>query len=133
MISPNNKWLIHTLLVGLIPVLTRLLSWATTMADTVAPLATADFITLGLVMHISILNETAHMQTLDNASKTLLNSISTIFIATYGTLYAVAAIGERNTELINVSAVLTGSMGLCVVSTALGLILFQHFSTRSSP
>ena len=132
MISPNNKWLIHTLLVGLIPVLTRLLSWATTMADTVAPLATADFITLGLVMHISILNETAHMQTLHDASKILLNSISTVFIATYGALYAVATIGEHNAELINVSAVLTGSIGLCAVSTTLGFILFQHFSAWSS-
>ncbi|QJD92375.1 hypothetical protein HH213_21125 [Duganella dendranthematis] len=132
MISPNNKWLIHTLLVGLIPILTRLLSWATTTTGTVDPLATVDFITLGLVMHVSILNETAHIPTLDNASKTLLNSISTVFIATYGALYAVATIGEHNAELINVSAVLTGSVGLCAVSTTLGFILFQHFSVRSS-
>jgi hypothetical protein len=42
MISTNNKWLIHTLLVGLIPILTRLLSWAVTASGAVEPLATSD-------------------------------------------------------------------------------------------
>ncbi len=69
MISPNNKRLIHTLLVGLIPVLTRLLSWATTAPGAVDPLATSDFTALGLVVHVSILNETAHMQMLDTHSE----------------------------------------------------------------
>jgi hypothetical protein len=132
MISPNNKWLIHTLLVGLIPVLTRLLSWATTAPGAVDPLATSDFTALGLVVHVSILNETAHMQMLDNAFRTLLNGISSVFIAAYGTIYALAAIGERNMELINVSLVLRGGIGLCAVSTAFGLIFFQYFSKRSS-
>lgn len=52
MISSNNKWLIQTLLVGLIPILTRLLMWATTTTGQVHPLAASDFITLGLVVDI---------------------------------------------------------------------------------
>lgn len=61
MISSNNKWLIHTLLVGLIPVLTRLMAWAGTATGKVDPLAAADFIALGLVVHVSILNEMEHL------------------------------------------------------------------------
>jgi hypothetical protein len=128
MISPNNKWLIHTLLVGLIPILTRLMTWATTSGGKVEALAAPDFITLGLVIHVSIINEMEHAQRITPESKALLNGICLVFITLFGALYALAAISEHHGELIDVSLVLRSSIGFCVGSTVLGLSLFQRFA-----
>lgn len=130
MISSNNRWLIHTLLVGLIPILTRLLAWASTTGDTIAPVAVADFITLGLVVHVSILNEMEHLSIPEPAAKSLLNAFSILFITCYGTLYALVALNDRNAELINVKVVLYASIALCFLSATVGFILFQY-SKRS--
>ena len=127
MISSNNKWLIHTLLVGLIPVLTRLLAWSGTATGKVDPLAVTDFLTLGLVVHVSILNETEHLWIPDPAVRALLNGLSILFITCYGTLFALAALNDRNTELINAKIILPAGVALCFLSATFGLILFQHF------
>ncbi|WP_092268900.1 hypothetical protein [Duganella sp. CF402] len=130
MISSNNKWLIQTLLVGLIPVLARLLMWATTSSGEVHPLAAPDFITLGLVIHVSILNETEHLLIPEQALRALLNSVTSLFIMCYGVLYTLIILGERNTELIKVPAVLSTSIVLCIASGVLGLLLFQIAGRR---
>lgn len=130
MISSNNKWLIHTLLIGLIPVFTRLLVWASSTTGTVTPLATADFTALGLVVHVSILNEMGYLRISDPAVKALLNALSILFITCYGTLYALTALSERNTELIDTQIILPIGMALSLLSAMFGLILFHH-SNRS--
>lgn len=130
MASSNNKWLIHTLLVGLIPVNARLLMWASTATGQVAPLAASDFITLGLVVQISILNEGAHLLMREQAARALLNSICTLFITCYGVLYTLIVFSEHNMELIDVPFVLTMSLLLCFGSALFGLILFQMIKRR---
>jgi hypothetical protein len=130
MLTSNNKWLAHTLLVGLIPVLTRLLMWAAATGAHIQPLAASDFITLGLVVHVSMLNEAGHLLVPDKALRALLNSTCTLFITCYGALYTLSTLGERNAELINVPTVLAMSIALCVASVALGLILFQTRKRR---
>jgi len=130
MISPNNKWLIHTLLIGLIPVFSRLLTWAATTSVTVTPLAAADFITLGLVVHIAILNEMEHLAIREPAIKALLNGLSILFITCYGTLYALTTLSDRNPELINAPFVLPISIVFCTGSAACGLTLFQISKRR---
>jgi hypothetical protein len=125
MISPNNKWLIHTLLVGLIPILTRLLIWSATISGKVAPFAAADFITLGLIVHVSILNETEHLLIREQALKALLSGFSILLITLYGTLYALTALAESNRELIDATFVLLTSVMFCAGSIVFGLTLFQ--------
>lgn len=130
MISSNNKWLIQTLLVGLIPILTRLLMWATTTTGQVPPLAASDFITLGLVVHASILNETGHLLISEQALRALLNSVSILVITCYGVLYTLTTLGEKNAELIKVQLVLPMSIVFCALSTTLGLTIFQIATRR---
>lgn len=130
MISPNNKWLIHTLLVGLIPILTRLLIWAATTSGKLAPFTAADFITLGLVVHVSILNEMEHLLIRQQALKALLSGISILLITLYGTLYALTALADSNRELIDAAFVLVASAMFCAGSTVFGLALFQISKRR---
>ena len=129
MITSNNKWLIHTILVGIIPILTRLLTWAITSSGKVDPLTAADFITLGLVIHISILNETEHLMMHESAIRALLNVISRLFVTSYGALYTLTTLSERNRELINAPSVIPISIILCVGSAISGLTLF-HIAKR---
>ena len=55
------KWLIYTVLVGLIPILSRLLIWLVTKEGTVEMLNASDFVAFGLVLHISNINEIEHI------------------------------------------------------------------------
>jgi hypothetical protein len=132
MLTSNNKWLIHTLLVGLIPVLARLLMWAATSNGQVHPVVASDLTTLGLVFHVSMLNETEHRLILKQAARALLNSISTLFITCYGVLYTVIILSERNTELIDAPFVLAMSGTLCIGSIILGLALSQITKRKQS-
>ncbi|SDH52925.1 MULTISPECIES: hypothetical protein [unclassified Duganella] len=132
MISSNNKWLIHTLLVGLIPILLRLLASAAASTGKVEPLAAADFITLGLIVHVSILNEMEHLLIREPALKALLTGASIALITLYGTLYALTMLGERSPELINQRFVLLVSVTLCAGSATFGLGLFQFSKRRRS-
>ena len=104
--------------------------WAATATGQIAPLAASDFMTLGLVIHISILNEGAHLLIREQAARALLNSICTLFITCYGVLYALIIFSEHCTELIDVPFVLKMSVVLCIGSAAFGLILFQMTKRR---
>jgi len=130
MLPSSTKWLLHTILIGIIPVLARLLTWAATSTGNIAPLAAADFITLGLLIHVSIINEMRHLLMRGAALRAELNGMSALFITFYGTLHALATIGERNTELINTQFVLLMSIAFCIGSTVLGFGLFQISQRR---
>jgi len=60
MTDKKTKWLIYTVLVGLIPILSRLLVWLVTNTGTVNILSPSDFVIFGLVLHISNINEIEH-------------------------------------------------------------------------
>lgn len=69
----SSKWLAYTFLVGLIPVLMRLLAWAVTTPDHVSPFAPQDLVAFGLVLHVSIINELEHNSREDKDWKTIQN------------------------------------------------------------
>ncbi|WP_141758568.1 hypothetical protein [Duganella sp. HH105] len=56
----KSKWFTYTLLVGLLPISARLVVWAAAKAGRVSAITASDFITLGLVLHISVINEVEH-------------------------------------------------------------------------
>lgn len=51
------KWLIYTVLVGLIPIMSRLLVWLVSNKVGIEILNASDFVAFGLVLHISNINE----------------------------------------------------------------------------
>lgn len=123
--SPS-KWLVYTFLVGLIPVLTRLLAWVTTTNGTVTPLAAPDFVAFGLILHVSIVNELEHLPAKDREWKTVQNGTSVIFIALYSSLYALTIIGEKSGQLIDSTVMLRSSIAMAAVSALLSLAVFYR-------
>lgn len=82
--NKKAKWLAYTVLVGLIPILCRMIAWLVTKSGTVELLASSDFVALGLVLHISIINEMEHISDDERDWKTIQNGVSIAFIAAYG-------------------------------------------------
>jgi hypothetical protein len=127
----KSKWLAYTFLVGLIPILTRLLAWTTTTTGSVTPLTAPDFVAFGLVLHISIINELEHLPAKEKDWKTIQNGTSLTFIALYGALYAMTIIGERSTNLIDTIILMRSSIIFAIVSSFLSLAVFHRLSKLS--
>lgn len=124
----RSKWLAYTFLVGLIPVLMRLLVWAATKAGKVEAFAAPDFVSFGLVLHISIINEMEQLPQKERNWKAIQNGTSIIFIALYGALYALAILGEKIGNLVDASAVLRSSLFFVSFSIVLSLSTLQRLS-----
>lgn len=126
--SSKSKWLAYTVLVGLIPILTRILVWITTKSGTVNVVMASDFIAFGLVLHISIINELEHLSATDRGWKTIQNGSSVIFIALYSALYSLILVGEKNQALIDNAVMLNSAASLSFVSLVLSLTVFHRIS-----
>ena len=122
------KWLIYTVLVGLIPVGLRVLIWAISQHRTIDVFSTADFVAFGLVLHISNINEIEHFNAQEKLWKTVQNGTSIVFITVYSVLFASHLFGQANPGTINVGATRTISMILSGVSFLLSLSVYDRIS-----
>ncbi len=80
------KWLIYTVLVGLLPALLRMLIWLISQDRDIGILNAADFIVFGLILHISNINEIERFADREKSWKTTQNVISVFFIIIYSVL-----------------------------------------------
>lgn len=125
MINKKTKWLIYTVLVGLIPILSRSLAWLVTNTGVVKILSPSDFVAFGLVLHISNINEIEHFGNVGKEWKTVQNGISIVFIAFYSVLYSLTLIGDK---VVNISAITYSSMVLAFVSFLISYSVYDRIS-----
>jgi hypothetical protein len=124
------KWLIYTVMVGLIPIVSRLFAWFLTSKGIVKIFSASDFVAFGLILHISNINEIENVQSLDPTWRTIQNGISIVFICFYSVLYAFNLISEGSP--IVKSSVLTGcSALLSLVSFVLSYTVYDRLSKMS--
>ena len=122
------KWLIYTVLVGLIPALSRLLVWLVTQSGTVSLLATSDFIAFGLILHISNINEIEHISDNNKSWKTIQNGTSILFIAFYSVLLTLVMLSEGAPSLIDANVIKTCTVILAFVSFLISFSVFHRIS-----
>ena len=122
------KWLIYTVLVGLIPVLSRLLVWSATKSGTISILATSDFIAFGLILHISNINEIEHIADNHKAWKTTQNGTSIVFISLYSVLFALVMLSEGMPTLIDLEAIKACAISLAFISFLISFSVFHRIS-----
>lgn len=123
------KWLVFTVFVGLIPILLRILIKSVTNSAIAEYFSPIDFISLGLVLHISIINEIEHLNENGHEKwKTIFNGVSFIFITVYSGLLAVLMLNEKNLQLVNIDSMLIVVSSLVVVSLLISLSVFQRLS-----
>lgn len=123
--SKKIKWLIYTVLVGLIPILSRLIVWLVTKEGSVILFSPSDFVAFGLVLHISNINEIEHFSGIQKEWKTAQNGISIAFIAFYSVLFALTLIGEN---IVDVNAITICTMVLSIVSFLISYSVYDRIS-----
>lgn len=130
MIDIKIKWLIYTVLVGLIPVLSRALIWFISQNRTMDFLNAADFVAFGLILHISNINEIEHFNDSEKSWKTVQNGLSIAFISFYSVLFACSLLGQSNPGLINVRSITYFSIGFNFVSFLMSFTVYDRISKR---
>ena len=128
MTDRKTKWLMYTVLVGLIPVVARLLIWLISRNPDVDIFNTADFVVFGLILHISNINEMEHIHDSHKVWKTIQNGTSTVFITLYGVLFAAYLLDQSNPGLVHTESTRYVTMGLSVISFLLSLAAFHRMS-----
>ena len=127
--SKKTKWLIYTVLVGLIPILSRLIVWVVTKEGSVNLFSPSDFVAFGLVLHISNINEIEHFSGIEREWKTAQNGISIAFIAFYSVLLALTLIGDK---IVDVAAITICTMVLSIVSFKISYSDYDRISRAST-
>ena len=122
------KWLIYTVLVGLIPVLSRALIWFISQNRTMAFFNAADFVAFGLILHISNINEIEHFDDPEKSWKTMHNGISIAFISFYSVLFACSLLSESNPGLINVGAMKYAAIALSLTSFGISYSVYRRIA-----
>ncbi|GAC1607418.1 MAG: hypothetical protein NVS3B3_10240 [Aquirhabdus sp.] len=122
------KWLMYTVLVGLIPIICRFLVWGVTQVGAISMLAASDFIAFGLVLHISNINEIEHLSDRDKSWKTVQNGISILFIASYSVLFTLTMLNERVATFIDFKMINRCVMSLAAISFLISFSVFHRIS-----
>lgn len=126
------KWLIYTVLVGLIPILSRIFVWSVTESGVVSFIMASDFIAFGLILHISNINEIEHLTDDEKSWKTVQNGTSIAFIAFYSVLFALVMISEGIPSFIDIEAIKNCAVGLAVISFLISFSVFHRVSKISA-
>ena len=127
MLDRTAKWLIYTVLVGLIPVGGRLLVWAISQdRSQIQIINAADFVVFGLILLISNINEVQHIPDNRATWKTFQNGASIVSIIWLGGLYIAYLIEQSNTGLINTVMVLYMAIGISILAFFNRLAVFAR-------
>lgn len=123
------NWLVNTCLLGLLPVLARLVVWSLYNSG-VEPLATSDFIAFGLVLHSANINEVNRIAGDDESWHIKHNGISIIFIVVYALILFGVTIPSKEVDTANA---LRYSLGLSVVSFLISATVFFRARSEAGP
>lgn len=126
--NKKTKWLIYTVLVGLIPILSRIFVWSVTESGIVSLIMASDFIAFGLILHISNINEIEHLADDEKSWKTVQNGVSITFIAFYSVLFALIMISEGIPSFIDIEAIKNCAVGLAFISFLISFSVFHRIS-----
>ena len=127
------KWLIYTVLVGLIPFIARLFIYLTLKEKNIEFLLNeSDFIIFGLVLHITTINELEHFESDNKSWKTVQNGLSLIFIIVYAIIFGLSCIDSVNPGIFEKSAMVWSSILLSFISLSISYSTCDRISKLSS-
>lgn len=105
--------------------------WLASKSGTVDFLSGADFVALGLVLHISNINEIQHLSDPDPSWVTVRLGISLLFIVFYGVLFAMTLLAGAPTSPIDPQVAKFAPIVLGVVSLLISYSVFDRISQLS--
>jgi hypothetical protein len=125
----QNKitWLVYTVLLGMVPIFIRILVACLLKSGTVDFFSPSDFISLGMVMQISLLTEIRYHEASDAWWKKIIVGVSVLAIVLYPAMFAFTLLSEVIKD-INVTAILIVSIIMSVISFGLCWTLLDRVS-----
>jgi hypothetical protein len=124
------KWLIYTVVIGLIPILARLLISFITEGK-IDYINSSDIIIFGLILHISNINELEHY-TKDTDWKTIQNGMSIVFIILYAILLVAVLFSEIEPNIIKNELINYISIPLSIVSFLISYSIYDRISIQGN-
>lgn len=132
----KSKWFIYTVLVGITPVLTRLLIFSIAQSATKDFIfQSEDFIALGLVVNITNINELEHENMEDDVAKawkTRAVGMSVVSLILFTVLFSIICFNDLNTSVFNINKIRISSIVLSMTSVIFSYSIFNHLSSLSS-
>ena len=127
----KTKWLIYTVIIGLLPVIIRGLLWLATENSSLELLNISDIIIFGLIIHISIINELEHSNEKDEW-KTKHNGISLLFITVYSSLFALILLSNEVSPMIDKNNITVLVTLMSIVSFIIGYSVHYNNKLRKA-
>lgn len=127
--SRKTRWLIYTVIIGLLPVIIRALLWLVTKDSSMELLNISDVIIFGLIIHISIINELEHSNEVSEW-KTKHNGISLLFITVYSALFALIILSTEMSPMIDKNNITILVILMSVVSFLIGYSVHYNNSLQ---
>ena len=122
------KWLVYTVILGLIPALARLLISSISLNENVSFINALDFVIFGLVLHTANINEVEHFSDEQKSWTTIQNGTSILFIFAYSLLFTCYVIEQSNSGTFNLTAITYISLGLAIVSFLISFSVYNRIS-----
>ncbi|EPF93272.1 hypothetical protein GCM10025882_07780 [Acinetobacter gyllenbergii] len=119
-------WLIFTVLIGLLPIISRITTVNVFLLQDVVIISPVDVIVFGIVLHVSILNELNNLQK-DNEWRLIAIGISTLFIIGYVLLLSAAICSESKNLTLNIDLLLNASIGLATISFIQCFVILYYY------
>jgi len=109
MTNKKIKWLIYTVMVGLLPFILRFVIFLVSQdKENLVWINPSDIVAFGLILHISNINELEHINSSDPSWKTIQNGVSIAFISLYSVFFAISLIHDSRPDLFEINYVVGG-------------------------
>ncbi|MCD5977243.1 hypothetical protein [Pseudomonas quasicaspiana] len=121
------KWLVFTVLFGMVPIFIRLLVAGFDTADRVPLFTASDFIALGIVLQVSLMNEVKYDDFNDVGWKQVMVGCSVLYMVVYAVLYVLTLVSEFD-KAIDAKLILYVSIALSFVSLLLCWAVYDRLT-----
>ena len=127
----KTKWIIYTVLIGLLPFIIRLLLYVVAKERSIDFLMNeSDFIILGLVLNLTNLNE---LENQDNGKwKSIMIGSSAVQIAIYSGILALSYISELYSNIIEVKTLFWCALILALGSFLLSFSIYDRLTLKKT-
>ncbi|QQE82919.1 hypothetical protein [Pseudomonas putida] len=120
-------WLIYTVLFGMVPIFMRLLAAGLVNGGKIPLITASDFISLGIVLHISLLAEIRYNDTEEAGWKKQIAGISVLAVVFYAVMYVFSLLSDVFND-VNARFVLIASIGMAIGSFAMCLAVYDRLT-----
>jgi branched-subunit amino acid transport protein len=123
------KWAVYTVLLGLTPILTRILIISLT-SNVPFPswIQSGDIISFGLILVITNINILEHEKHVDEAWKTRNIGISLLLTVLFAALFAATCFHELNSSVLDINKIKAASVILSLSSGIFSYAIWDHLA-----